>query len=76
MPLFFKGAVLGILIAAPVGPMSVLCMRRALEHGWIVGVFSGLGVALADGFYAGCAAFGIAAVTAAVAALRVPLHVG
>jgi len=72
--LLIKGALLGVLIAAPVGPMSILCMRRSLEHGWLVGACSGLGIALADGFYAACAAFGIAAVSALIAVLRTPLH--
>lgn len=74
MPLFVKGAVLGVLVAAPVGPMSLLCMRRALEQGWLAGALSGLGIALADGCYAALAAFGIATVTTAIAAARTPLH--
>ncbi|TAM59991.1 LysE family translocator [bacterium] len=72
--LALKGAALGILVAAPVGPMSLLCMRRALEQGWGAGLLSGLGIALADGCYAACAAFGVAFVSAALAAARTPLH--
>ncbi|HVA37353.1 MAG TPA: LysE family transporter [Candidatus Dormibacteraeota bacterium] len=74
MLVFLKGALLGVLIAAPVGPMSLLCMRRALEQGWVAGAFSGLGIALADGVYAACAAFGLAAVANAIAEIRTPLH--
>ncbi|TAM76704.1 LysE family translocator [bacterium] len=72
--LMLKGAALGVLVAAPVGPMSLLCMRRALEQGWGAGLLSGLGIALADGFYAACAAFGVAFVSAALSVARTPLH--
>lgn len=74
VPLMLKGAALGVLVAAPVGPMSVLCMRRALEQGWRAGLLSGLGIALADGCYAACAAFGVAFVSAMLSAARTPLH--
>jgi len=59
----FKGAVLGFSIAAPVGPIGVLCIRRTLEGGMASGFVSGLGAAAADGLYGTVAAFGIASVT-------------
>jgi putative LysE/RhtB family amino acid efflux pump len=60
--LFLKGFVLGVSVAAPVGPMALLCIRASLAHGFAAGATSGLGTAAADGCYAAVAAFGITAV--------------
>lgn len=57
--LFFKGLVLGFSIAAPVGPIGVLCIRRTLSEGRTSGLVSGLGAATADGFYGLVAGFGL-----------------
>ncbi len=56
---FLKGIVLGFAIAAPVGPIGVLCIRKTLEFGRLSGLFSGLGAACADTIYAIIAAFGL-----------------
>lgn len=56
---FFKGLILGFSIAAPVGPIGVLCIRRTLAEGRAIGFVSGLGAATADGFYGAVAAFGL-----------------
>jgi threonine/homoserine/homoserine lactone efflux protein len=61
--LLFRGFVLGFTIAAAVGPISLLCIRRTLAEGRIVGLVSGLGVATADATYGAIAAFGLTAVT-------------
>ena len=53
-----KGVVLGLAIAAPVGPIGMLCINRTLERGFLAGVAGGLGTALADGLYALMAATG------------------
>jgi threonine/homoserine/homoserine lactone efflux protein len=58
-----RGFIFGISIAAPVGPIGVLCMNRTLSSGWRAGFFSGLGAATADGFYGFVAAFGVTFVT-------------
>ena len=63
MGIFWKGIVLGFSLAAPVGPIGVLCIRRTLHFGKISGLFSGLGAAVADALYAAIAAFGIAFVS-------------
>ncbi len=60
--IFWRGVVLGVIIAAPVGPIGLLCIRRSLERGLATGLATGLGAALADGFFSGIAAFGITAV--------------
>src|SRR5436309_960181 len=61
MGFFLKGCVLGLSIAAPVGPIGLLCIRRTLTHGRVAGFVSGLGAATADFAYACIAAFGISA---------------
>jgi threonine/homoserine/homoserine lactone efflux protein len=58
-----KGLVIGFVIAAPVGPIGVLCARRALMHGRRAGFFSGMGAATADAIYGFTAAFGLSVVS-------------
>ncbi len=57
--LFIKGLVIGFSIAAPVGPIGILCVRRTLADGRIAGFISGLGAATADAFYGCIAGFGL-----------------
>jgi threonine/homoserine/homoserine lactone efflux protein len=54
-----KGILIGFSIAAPVGPIGVLCIRRTLAEGRLVGLVTGLGAATADAFYGFVAAFGL-----------------
>ena len=54
-----RGAGLGFAIAAPVGPIGILCIRRALAQGRAAGFVSGLGAATADAVYGAVAAFGL-----------------
>jgi len=61
--LVVRGFILGFTIAAAVGPISLLVIRRTLAEGRIVGLVSGLGVATADGTYGAIAAFGLGAIT-------------
>lgn len=49
----------GLAIAAPVGPVNVLCASRTLARGRTSGLVSGMGVAAADAFYGAIAAFSI-----------------
>jgi threonine/homoserine/homoserine lactone efflux protein len=56
---FLKGLIVGVVIAAPVGPIGVLCARRTLTLGRRAGFFSGMGAATADSFYGFIAAFGL-----------------
>ena len=60
---FFKGLILGFAIAAPVGPIGVLCIRRSLADGQAAGLATGLGAATADALYGCIAAFGLTAVS-------------
>jgi threonine/homoserine/homoserine lactone efflux protein len=63
MTLFLKGLAFGFLLAATVGPMWVLCLRRTLAFGPLAGIASGMGIALADGLYGAVAAFGLTAIS-------------
>ena len=57
--LFVKGLIVGFCLAAPVGPIAVLCIQRTMAHGRPAGLVSGLGAALADAVYGLAAAFGV-----------------
>ena len=73
-PLFFlRGLAIGFAIAIGVGPITLLTIRRTLEHGRVYGLASGIGVALADGTYGGIAAFGLAALASVLVGARVVL---
>ncbi len=61
--MFLTGLVLGFGIAAPVGPIGVLCIRRTLAHGQAIGFAGGMGAATGDGLYGLVAALGLTAVT-------------
>lgn len=60
------GFIIGILVAAPVGPVNVLCIQRAIERGFWGGIAAGLGAMLGDGLIALCAALGVGAISGAV----------
>ena len=61
--LFLEGMIIGFAIAAPVGPIGVLCIRRTLAEGRLSGLVSGLGAATADAVYGAVAALGLTFVT-------------
>lgn len=56
---FLRGLLIGLSIAAVVGPMSILCINRTLNFGQFYGLISGLGIATADAVYGSIAAFGV-----------------
>ncbi len=56
---FVRGLLIGLSIAATVGPMCFLCIQRTLQRGQLYGFVSGLGIATADGVYGSIAAFGL-----------------
>jgi len=62
--IFARGVAIGLAIAAPVGPIGVLCIRRTLAEGRLAGFVTGLGAATADTVYGAVAAFGLTAVSA------------
>ena len=63
-----RGLAIGLFIAAPVGPIGLLCIQRTLAHGRTAGLVSGLGAATADAFYGAVAAFGVTVVSHALVA--------
>jgi threonine/homoserine/homoserine lactone efflux protein len=56
---FIKGFFLGFSMAAPVGPIGILCIRKTLQYGRFSGLFSGLGAATADTLYGLIATFSL-----------------
>lgn len=73
---FLKGLLLGFSIAAPVGPIGVLCIKRTLTGGVASGFISGLGTAMADSLYGLVAAFGITAVSSRLLEYSIYLRLG
>jgi threonine/homoserine/homoserine lactone efflux protein len=71
---FYRGAVLGLMIAAPVGPIGLLCIRRTLQKGWLVGFTTGLGAALADMIFGAIAAFSVSAIVEFIQHYNVFIH--
>ena len=72
--LFIRGFLIGLSIAATVGPMAVLCIRRTLSEGRLAGLATGLGVATADGCYGAVAGFGLTVVSGALLGVQVWLR--
>lgn len=69
-----RGVVIGVSIAAPVGPIGLLCIRRTLADGMGVGLATGIGAAAADAVYGAIAGFGLAAVSALIMEAQAPLR--
>jgi threonine/homoserine/homoserine lactone efflux protein len=65
---FWKSLGIGLAVAAPVGPMGLLCIHRTLDRGQGAGLVVGAGVAAADLTFAAIAAFGVTAVSSALLA--------
>lgn len=63
LTLLWRGAAIGFAIAAPVGPIGLLCIQRTLRNGRLHGLVSGLGAASADAVYGAIAGFGLTAVS-------------
>ncbi|MFO0583714.1 MAG: LysE family transporter [Anaeromyxobacter sp.] len=71
---FLRALVLGFSVAAPVGPIGILCIRRTLAEGRAIGFASGLGAASADTVYGLAAGVGLAAFSTAIAAVDAPMR--
>jgi threonine/homoserine/homoserine lactone efflux protein len=69
------GIIIGILVSAPVGPVNVLCIQRAIERGFWGGIAAGIGAMLGDGLVALCAALGVGAISGAVQYHRMTIQV-
>ena len=60
---FLEGIIIGFSIAAPVGPIGILCIRRSLDKGILSGLLTGMGAASADAIYGSIAGFGLTLVS-------------
>jgi threonine/homoserine/homoserine lactone efflux protein len=60
---FIKGFVIGMMVAAPLGPIGILSLQRTVSEGYLPGLFSGLGISTADAIYGSIAAFGVTAIS-------------
>ena len=74
--LFAQSLLIGLSIAAPVGPIGLLVIQRTLQRGALIGLATGLGAAAADALYGAVGAFGVTAVIAVLVGARVPLAIG
>ncbi len=70
-----KGVIIGFSIAAPVGPIGVLCIRRSLAEGKQMGLVTGLGAATADAIYGCIAGFGLTAISSFLVGQKVWLGI-
>jgi threonine/homoserine/homoserine lactone efflux protein len=71
-----QAMLVGLAIAAPVGPIGLLVIQRTLNHGTPVGLATGMGAAVADAAYGAVGAFGVTAVIVLLEGARVPLALG
>lgn len=67
--LILNGLIIGVVVAAPIGPVNLICIRRTLAFGRTNGFVSGLGAALGDGLFAIVAAFGLTAASSFIIAV-------
>jgi threonine/homoserine/homoserine lactone efflux protein len=74
LPPFLSGIALGFAIAAPVGPIGLLCIRRTLAEGRLVGLLTGLGAAAADALYGAIAAFGLTSLSQVLIRHQTPVR--
>ncbi|QFY60203.1 LysE family translocator [Rhizobium grahamii] len=74
--LFLKGALLGVIITAPLGPIGMLCINRTLERGFAAGFSCGFGTAVGDASYALVAVTGIAVFQQTMSMATLPLAIG
>ena len=72
--LISTGIVIGLVVAAPIGPVNLICIRRTLAYGPPNGFFAGLGAALGDGVFAILSAFGLTAISQWIEGFSTPLR--
>jgi threonine/homoserine/homoserine lactone efflux protein len=71
--LLIGGMVIGIIVAAPIGPVNLICIQRTLAYGSLNGFFSGIGGAVGDGVFAMVSAFGLTAIARLIEGYAFPL---
>jgi threonine/homoserine/homoserine lactone efflux protein len=68
------GILIGLVVAAPIGPVNLICIRRTLQYGFLNGFISGLGAALGDGVFAIVTGFGLTAISQWIVGLSTALQ--
>ncbi len=66
--LFVQGIIIGLTLAVPVGPLALICIQRTVTEGRLHGIFSGVGVATADSFYAAVTFLGLTVISGLIIA--------
>ncbi len=61
--IIITGIVIGLAVAAPIGPINLMCIQRSLNHGFLAGLMTGAGAVAGDGVFAALSAFGLAAIS-------------
>jgi threonine/homoserine/homoserine lactone efflux protein len=72
--LLLKGFVIGFAVAAPIGPVGLLCIRRSIADGKLRGFVTGLGAAVADAFMATVVVFGVTSITSFITSHALSFH--
>jgi threonine/homoserine/homoserine lactone efflux protein len=72
--LFLKGLIVAFVMAIPIGPVGVLCVRKTLAEGHSRGLIIGLGAATADLVNGSIAAFGLTFISDAIASQQLWLR--
>jgi threonine/homoserine/homoserine lactone efflux protein len=70
-----QGAIVGLILAVPVGPLSLICIQRTLSGGKLHGLISGLGVTVADSVYALVAFLGLAVISGFIIGQEMALRI-
>lgn len=73
--LVIQGIIVGLILAVPVGPLSLICIQRTLSSGKLHGIISGFGITVADSVYAIVAFLGLAAISGIILSFEVPLRI-
>jgi len=73
--LILSGLAIGIIVAAPIGPVNLICIRRTLAFGPLNGFLSGLGAALGDSVFGIVTAFGLTAIAQLIKGFYIPLQI-
>lgn len=73
--LFITGMVIGLTLAVPVGPIALMCIRRAIADGRFHGIASGIGVATADSFYAAVTVLGLTVISGIILSHQVVFRI-
>jgi threonine/homoserine/homoserine lactone efflux protein len=73
--LVIQGVIVGLILAVPVGPLSLICIQRTLSGGKLHGLFSGLGVTVADSVYALVAFLGLSVISGVIIGQEMALRI-